>query len=445
MKEYVGHKTYDYLLVQLLDEIASYKLREELLTFFADALFKISSCDMIIVLDSYHQGEISTYSQLQLFNIWDKNLDRNLLTNMKEHMQSHANNIDINFSKLNEIKSSGDAISYNTTISNLQFLNGIIPPSEFKKEGWASIVYLPRATPKHPERYIILWYEGYDIKKIPDTLNQDERVLYLFSHYYKLASFNVKNKAKLIYEQRMEMLKALVPSMISHEIYHRIVTLYLAIEDTKQSIQAIKKASTLKEAQKENALIQEIMELEISPLVASLDDITGAISKLTKQAATEEIGIVTILEQVKYIIGADASRRGINIIIDSPHTIIKTDRALLMHLIMNLISNSIEAYTNIDISPKIINIKVDNTDETALVIYVSDNAKGIPPNIVDNLFEEGFTTKKDGNGLGLSICHFISGFLGGSIGLEKHKSYKTTFKITLPRDGFKMTTLKEEL
>ena len=52
MKEHVGHRKYDKILVSLLHKIASSQLREEILEYFCNEIFKISSCDMLMVVES---------------------------------------------------------------------------------------------------------------------------------------------------------------------------------------------------------------------------------------------------------------------------------------------------------------------------------------------------------------------------------------------------------
>jgi len=445
MKEYAGHRKYDSLLVNLLSKIASYKLREELLKYFCDELFKISSCNMMIVIESY-KTNINSIDDIEVFKLLDRNPKRNILSNIKNgdfiKKVNYHNNI---FSALHEAILDRDVTTYHTTSKMINFSKYLMPISSFRNGGWLSFIYLPRPTPKHAERFLLLWYDGSDISKTPDTLTQDERVLYLFSHYYELASFNIKNKAKTIYQQRMEMLKALVPSMISHEIYHKTVTIGTASNIILEENQKILDAKTLKEAKEMSEELKQTILKAMMPSINSLNAITSSISKLTKQVESENVAIKQMLEESILVMNTIASRLGIYIRLFSPDIHIQTDRALAMHLVMNLISNSIDAYDGLDIDDKFIDIRVDNSDKHNIDIYVSDDAKGIPTEIKERLFDEGFSTKIDGNGLGLSICSYIAGFLGGSISLIDYKKYTTTFKVSLNRDSFKMTTLKKEI
>jgi two-component system NtrC family sensor kinase len=69
-----------------------------------------------------------------------------------------------------------------------------------------------------------------------------------------------------------------------------------------------------------------------------------------------------------------------------------------------------------------------------VLVSVRDNGPGIPPNIVDKIFQPFFTTKPtgQGTGLGLSLSYDIIKAHGGEIKVNTAKSSGTEFIITLP-------------
>ena len=87
---------------------------------------------------------------------------------------------------------------------------------------------------------------------------------------------------------------------------------------------------------------------------------------------------------------------------------ILADADKLTAVIINLVKNASEAFPieedvadNDELTPKYIEIKTEKADDFAQ-IFVSNNAPGIAE--PDRIFNEGFTTKSTGSGLGLWIC-----------------------------------------
>jgi nitrogen-specific signal transduction histidine kinase/CheY-like chemotaxis protein len=76
----------------------------------------------------------------------------------------------------------------------------------------------------------------------------------------------------------------------------------------------------------------------------------------------------------------------------------------------------------------------DLTSGHYLRISVRDTGQGIPPEIVDKIFEPYFTTKgpSEGTGLGLAVVHGIVKNYEGSISVDSEIGKGTTFHVILP-------------
>ncbi|WP_409525785.1 sensor histidine kinase [Nitrincola sp. MINF-07-Sa-05] len=76
--------------------------------------------------------------------------------------------------------------------------------------------------------------------------------------------------------------------------------------------------------------------------------------------------------------------------------------------------------------------------EQYVIIRISDNGKGIPPEIIKRIFDPFFTTRlgSGGSGLGLNVVHnIVTGILGGTIRVESTLDEGTTMELSLPAEA----------
>lgn len=102
------------------------------------------------------------------------------------------------------------------------------------------------------------------------------------------------------------------------------------------------------------------------------------------------------------------------------------------HVLINLITNSIDAFIEKSIKNReiIIDVKKENTN---IVLLIKDNAKGVKESIINKIFEANFTTKKEGKGtgIGLYMTKKIINKLKGEISAYNEKD-GLCFKIEIP-------------
>jgi len=111
------------------------------------------------------------------------------------------------------------------------------------------------------------------------------------------------------------------------------------------------------------------------------------------------------------------------------------DGELMERVIYNLLLNAAQA------SPPNGSITVKTRQIEGMVeIAVIDRGSGIPPKLIENIFNPFYTTKSAGVGLGLAIVSKIVDEHGGSISVESEPGEGSVFRVYLP---FR-ETLKEE-
>ena len=99
---------------------------------------------------------------------------------------------------------------------------------------------------------------------------------------------------------------------------------------------------------------------------------------------------------------------------------------------VNLVKNAAEAFEMVSINNKYIKIKTEEEDEF-VIIKVSNNAGKIEE--PSRIFEEGFTTKEKGSGLGLNICKKSIESMYGKLSLEHTGEDYTEFAIRIAKVG----------
>jgi NO-binding membrane sensor protein with MHYT domain/two-component sensor histidine kinase len=107
------------------------------------------------------------------------------------------------------------------------------------------------------------------------------------------------------------------------------------------------------------------------------------------------------------------------------------DRVQLQQVMMNLITNSIDAMKDVD-GTRVIAIKSQRAEHEQLMVCVSDTGVGLPPQQADQIFNAFFTTKPHGTGMGLSISRSIVESHSGRLWAVDNSSRGTSFHIVLP-------------
>jgi len=180
---------------------------------------------------------------------------------------------------------------------------------------------------------------------------------------------------------------------------------------------------------------------EISELTERMASIISQLRGFSRKSSGDR-SQVSIEASVKQALGMfqreiDTNQIKIDIQIGKELSIF-TDPLLLNQVLVNLLSNAIQAMASAD--TRRIEIEARQQIE-GIVISISDTGPGIAKNVIENIFDPFFTTKEVGLGLGLglSISYRIMESLGGKISVTNNiTSGKTTvgarFALYLPHE-----------
>ena len=160
-----------------------------------------------------------------------------------------------------------------------------------------------------------------------------------------------------------------------------------------------------------------------------LETITNRFSKIGSIPVMMNTDIVEASRDVFDYLAVKASQ-GISFTFhsNSDEIHLKINKELYSWVIENLLNNAIDAV----IGKGKIKLSILE-DKDQVFINVIDNGKGIPKRLVKRIFQPGFTTKKRGWGLGLSLCRrIIEDYHQGSIQIHStSKNEGTHFEIVL--------------
>lgn len=117
----------------------------------------------------------------------------------------------------------------------------------------------------------------------------------------------------------------------------------------------------------------------------------------------------------------------LEIILREPGLSFEADPSLIEQVLINLIVNAIEAVKEKE-NPRII-LSADTATNKKIILKVADNGSGMPEELLDNIFIPFFSTKKNGSGIGLSLCKQIMMLHKGNIQVQSSEGKGTVFSM----------------
>ncbi|MBT2734167.1 PAS domain S-box protein [Bacillus sp. ISL-7] len=148
-----------------------------------------------------------------------------------------------------------------------------------------------------------------------------------------------------------------------------------------------------------------------------------------KAVELEEKNVVPVIKNVVSLLEFEARKKNVRLTFDCNHEIIqiKCDENRLKQVFLNFIKNGIEAMPN----GGELNVKTIIHDNN-VQISIQDTGVGISKEKLKKLGEPFYTTKKNGNGLGLMVSFKIIESHNGKVFVESEPNKGTTFNILLP-------------
>lgn len=173
---------------------------------------------------------------------------------------------------------------------------------------------------------------------------------------------------------------------------------------------------------------------EMEQDVERLNVIANRFSKIGSQPQLIAANMSDVVEKVCRYFDTRLPNLGRKVVITrdlSDGVVCNVSPELFAWVLENLIRNAVDSIERTDGH---IHINLQPRPKGGAVIYVEDNGKGMTASIRKKVFQPGFTTKRRGWGLGLSLSRrIIEEYHNGRLAIkETHPGVGTTFVIELP-------------
>jgi signal transduction histidine kinase len=246
----------------------------------------------------------------------------------------------------------------------------------------------------------------------------------------------LKQNEREMGQLRLELTHAnrvLILNEISGSIAHEINQPLAAILNNASAVKIL-----LSEAQDKREEIPEIVE-DIIKDVNRAADIVRKLRGLVKKGdeSFEPLPINSLIHDVLALLNSTLTMNNVTLQLNLKPDLasIKGDRVRLQQVLLNLVMNSLDAMNAMP--SRILTVRTEMDAPDIITVSVSDSGPGITEAGRALLFEPFYTTKRNGLGLGLSICQSIIKEHGGLIWGENRRGGGAKF-------SFSLTTWEDE-
>jgi len=186
--------------------------------------------------------------------------------------------------------------------------------------------------------------------------------------------------------------------------------------------------------------LQEILSDVVGDGHRAYDIMSNVRSAIKKGSAIRApINLNDVVNAVAHMLQSDAAERLCKIEISLARDLpfVEGDPTQVRQVLINLVSNAIDAMRDTPRGRRIVEITTNHNGDGTIFVGVRDYGSGISEATHERLFEQFFTTKEEGLGMGLAIARSIVEAHGGSVAAENAEGGGAHFHFRLP--------IKEEL
>jgi PAS domain S-box-containing protein len=184
--------------------------------------------------------------------------------------------------------------------------------------------------------------------------------------------------------------------------------------------------------------VRDLMRRTVADARRAADIIARVRGMATRGTHTRaDLSLDQIVQEALLFLGHEIQARGVTVLFDAAGTAstVRVDRTQIQQVVVNLAVNAMQAMSQSS-RQRTIAIRTAALADDAVHCFVEDSGGGIAEAHLGRLFENFFTTKDNGMGMGLPICRSIVEAHGGSIRADNESAYGgARFWFSLPVGG----------
>lgn len=147
----------------------------------------------------------------------------------------------------------------------------------------------------------------------------------------------------------------------------------------------------------------------------------------------ESFRLDDLIDETLTLLEHELQRSGTTVVVEKEETpLLKAVRIELQQVLINLITNAIQAMDEAGSGERIITVRKEKLDDDAIRVTIRDSGPGISAEAKEKLFSPFFTTKASGMGMGLSICRSTLEARGGRLDGGNHPEGGAVFAMSMP-------------
>ena len=217
-------------------------------------------------------------------------------------------------------------------------------------------------------------------------------------------------------------------SVMTHEIMNSVAPISSLADTLKNRLQ-----QSVQHLDNSNGVIEDL-EVGINTIkrrsegLLKFAEVYRNLNKITTPNL-KEVYVRDLFENMHNLMEPTLDQKGIDmeIIMKDPELKLEVDTNLIEQVLINLVVNAIEAVKDSEQPRIVLSAVVSANNKVAM--KVSDNGYGMNEEVMNNIFIPFFSTKKNGSGIGLSLCKQIMMLHKGNITVQSLEGKGSVFTL----------------